>query len=364
MKYIKETTYFLSLCIFLITACSSSSDDSDGPTDPVDELVPTDLVLTIDIEGKDDSNPNGNGSGHINITASAANAVKYEFQIDGGAEQISTTGTLEHTFTTTGTNNYLITVVAYSETNRTATTFKTVTVLVASDGPQLIFSDEFDVDGAPDSSKWNYDIGSGGWGNGELQYYTDRLENAVVEDGLLKIKAKKENFEGADYTSARLKTENKFEFTYGRIEVRAKLPAVQGTWPAIWMLGANFSEVSWPRCGEIDIMEQTGNDKNTVLGTCHWLNTSDNTTASYGLNTTVSTSTSEFHVYSADWTEDYIRIAVDGNQFYEIALNDDLPFDKDFFNILNVAVGGTLGGSVDPNFTESTMEIDYIRIYQ
>lgn len=223
----------------------------------------------------------------------------------------------------------------------------------------LVWSDEFDTAGAPDAANWTYDLGAGGWGNGEEQTYTSDAENVIVEDGVLKITAKSDGSGG--YTSARLKTQDLFEFTYGRVEVRAKLPSAQGTWPAIWMLGANFPEVGWPTSGEIDIMEQTGDDKNTVLGTCHW---EDNGVASYGLTTDVTNASSEFHIYALEWDENTIKIFLDDTQYYELATTDTMPFDEDFFMILNIAMGGTLGGTIDPGFTEDTMEIDYVRVYQ
>lgn len=228
--------------------------------------------------------------------------------------------------------------------------------------PDLIWSDEFDTNGAPDASNWTYDLGAGGWGNGEEQTYTNEASNVIVQDGSLIITAVNN---GGNYTSARLKSENLFEFTYGRVEVRAKLPASQGTWPAIWMLGADFDTIGWPFCGEIDIMEQTGQDKNTILGTCHWFDNGTNANASYGETTPLATSTSEFHVYSLEWTEESVKIFVDNVLYYTLANNPDLPFyDRDYFLILNIAMGGTLGGAIDPGFTSDTMEIDYVRVYQ
>ena len=226
---------------------------------------------------------------------------------------------------------------------------------------ELIWSDEFDTDGAPDAANWTYDLGAGGWGNGEEQTYTDTAENVIVENGSLIITAKAD---GSDYTSARLKTQGLFDFTYGKVEVSAKLPAVQGTWPAIWMLGSSFDSVGWPRCGEIDIMEQTGGNKNDVLGTFHWYDEATSSNASYGETTAVANTSTEFHVYTLEWTETSIKIFVDDVKFVEMANNAALPFDEDFFLILNIAMGGTLGGPIDPNFTEDTMEIDYIRVYQ
>jgi len=228
----------------------------------------------------------------------------------------------------------------------------------------LAWSDEFDSDGAPNSANWTYDLGtgSGGWGNGEIQSYTDDATNVIVEDGKLKITARKD---GSNYTSTRLKSIDLFEFKYGRVEVSAKLPDAQGTWPAIWMLGANFPEVGWPRCGEIDIMEQTGWDKNTSLGTYHWFDTNTNANASYGETISVNNASSEFHLYGLEWTEDTLTVLLDNVPVTIMGHNADLPFfDKDFFFILNVAMGGTLGGDIDPAFTEDTMEIDYVRVYQ
>ncbi|WP_158837269.1 family 16 glycosylhydrolase [Polaribacter sp. L3A8] len=226
----------------------------------------------------------------------------------------------------------------------------------------LAWEDDFNTAGAPDATKWTYDLGAGGWGNNELQTYTNDAENVIVEGGYLKIKAKTDGSGG--YTSARLKSEGLYEFTYGRVEVKAKLPGEQGTWPAIWMLGANFSTIGWPHSGEIDIMEQTGADKNTSLGTLHWYNTAGSNNASYGETTPIENASSEFHLYTVEWTEKTVKIYVDNVPFYELANSADLPFNADFFLILNVAMGGSLGGTVDAAFTEDTMEIDYVKVYQ
>ena len=234
----------------------------------------------------------------------------------------------------------------------------------------LVWSDEFDVAGAPNPSYWTYDLGDGcsigicGWGNGEDQNYTKRSDNVIVEDGLLKIMSKKESFSGSSYTSARIKTKGLFDFKYGKVEIRAKLPETQGTWPALWMLGSNIDAVSWPTCGEIDIMEQRGWDKDNVLGTCHWLNPNTNSNASYGEETNLPTSTSEFHVYKLEWSESTIKIAVDDSEYYELVFDATFPFDKEFFLLFNIAVGGTLGGTIDPSFTSDMMEIDYVRVFQ
>lgn len=233
---------------------------------------------------------------------------------------------------------------------------------------ELVWSDEFDTAGAPDANNWAYDIGigDGGWGNGEAQFYTDRPENVVVSDGTLKITAKRDNFSGSEFTSARLKTEGKFEFTYGKIEVRAKLPTGGGTWPAIWLLGADYQTNTWPAAGEMDIMEHIGNRQDVVQAAVH-SPSSFGDTQNKG-ETTVSGVSEEFKVYTLEWSADQLVFGVDGNNYYtynpEVKNEDTYPFNKDFFFILNVAMGGSLGGEIAQDFTESTMEIDYVRVYQ
>ncbi|WP_179354181.1 glycoside hydrolase family 16 protein [Winogradskyella vidalii] len=226
----------------------------------------------------------------------------------------------------------------------------------------LVWSDEFDADGAPDASNWTYDLGDGGWGNQELQTYTDNAENVIVEDGILKITAKANGSSG--YTSARIKSEGLQEFTYGKVEIRAKLPAAEGTWPALWMLGANYQDVGWPLSGEIDIMEQTGWDKNTTLGTFHWFDDGTQENASYGETTAVENAATDFHLYTLEWDEAALTISLDDVPFVTLTNSPDFPFNEDFFFIMNIAMGGTLGGTIDPAFTEAVMEVDYIRVYQ
>ena len=224
----------------------------------------------------------------------------------------------------------------------------------------LVWEDDFNTEGAPDAANWTYDLGAGGWGNGEAQTYTNSAENVKVEDGSLKIIAKSDGNGG--YTSARLKSEGLKEFTFGRYEIRAKLPASQGTWPAIWMLGANFPTVSWPAAGEMDIMEQKGGDKNTVLSTIHYPGNSGGDAPTQ--STTLTTSTTEFHNYTLEWSETEIKFAIDDKVYHTLANDAALPFNADFFLILNVAMGGTLGGTIAPDFTEDMMEIDYIKVFQ
>ncbi|MBP4137714.1 family 16 glycosylhydrolase [Flavobacterium geliluteum] len=234
----------------------------------------------------------------------------------------------------------------------------------AVDYTNLVFSDEFNTDGAPDATKWGFDTGRGdnGWGNGEKQNYTTANTNVIVQGGNLKITAKKEASGGADYSSARLKSENKFEFTYGKVEVRAKLPIGAGTWPAIWMLGENYATNFWPACGEIDIMEHVGNNQNVIHGTLHYPGNSGGN-GNTGSKTIANVST-EFHVYKTIWNPASVKIYVDDELIHSVANSASLPFNKDFFLILNVAMGGSFGGNIDPAFTQSSMEIDYVRVYQ
>ncbi|NND63153.1 MAG: glycoside hydrolase family 16 protein [Flavobacteriaceae bacterium] len=228
----------------------------------------------------------------------------------------------------------------------------------------LVWADEFEEDGTPCSDNWTFDIGTGdnGWGNGEFQYYTDRPENAEVTNGVLKITAKAESFQGSNYTSARLISFQKFDFTYGRVEARAKLPTGGGTWPAIWLLGSDFETNTWPGCGEIDIMEHVGNQQDIIFSSLHYPGNSGGNAATESIN--VPGVSDEFHIYAVEWTADEIQFSVDGNVYHTFSNNANLPFESDFFLILNVAMGGNFGGPIDPNFVESSMEIDYIRVYQ
>ena len=360
MKKISILTFLMLSFVLLgmVQACSGSSDDAII-IEPVN-VIPSNLSVDVSVVGADSSNLYGDGSGVVNFTATASNAVKYGFIIDNEAEQQSANGNYQYSFNNIeGVENHEITVIAYSSTNNSINTVETVSVSYYTGTPPT-WADEFFVDGAPNPKNWNYNLGAGGWGNNELQTYTNNSENVIVEEGVLKIIAKSDGSGG--YTSARIKSENLFEFTYGTVEVRAKLPAAQGTWPAIWMLGANFDQVGWPTCGEIDIMEQKGQDKNKVLGTCHWSNNGNY--AGYGLETTVANTSSNFHIYKLNWTEGgAIRIYVDNVEYFVMTTNNSMPFNADFFFILNVAMGGDLGGTVDSAFTEDTLEIDYIRVY-
>jgi beta-glucanase (GH16 family) len=235
----------------------------------------------------------------------------------------------------------------------------------------LAWSDEFDYEGLPDSTKWGYDIGGHGWGNNEQQFYTfkDTL-NAKVENGFLKIIARKQNKENRQYTSARLLTKGKADFKYGKIDIKAKLPGGKGVWPALWMLGDNISEAKWPLCGEVDIMEHVGHMPDSIFGSVH---TKDYNHVMGTQNTKgifIKNPYGEFHNYSIEWTPEKIEFFVDGKR-YNYFINEKKgetkwPFDQKLFLILNVAIGGNWGGQfgVDDNICPATMEVDYVRVYQ
>ncbi|MBA5629685.1 glycoside hydrolase family 16 protein [Moheibacter lacus] len=224
----------------------------------------------------------------------------------------------------------------------------------------LFWADEFDQE-TLNMDNWNFEIGNNnGWGNQELQYYTE--QNTTLENGILRISAKREAYEGFQYTSSRINTKDKFNFTHGRMEVRAKLPQGGGTWPAIWMLGSTFDNVGWPACGEIDVMEHWGNEPTVVQSALHFPGNSGGN-AVVGM-TNVDSLESAFHLYTVEWTDEHILFAIDNIVYHEFSNNPGIPFNAPFFIILNVAMGGALGGEVDPNFQEGTFEIDYVRVYQ
>jgi len=242
----------------------------------------------------------------------------------------------------------------------------------------LAWSDEFDgpTGSRVDPSKWSFDIGGGGWGNNELQTYTNRAANAELQGGALAIRAIKEVYTGPDnitrnYTSARLLTRNKFTQTYGRFEARIKIPSGQGIWPAFWMLGNDIKTAGWPKCGEIDIMESIGREPSMVYGTIHGPGYSgaNGVTASYALPASQKFS-DDYHTFAVEWEPNVIRFYVDG-QLYKTRTPADLPagkawvFNHPFFLILNVAVGGNFPGSPDATTSfPQLMKVDYVRVYR
>ena len=243
---------------------------------------------------------------------------------------------------------------------------------------KLVWSDEFNSDGLPDAAKWGYDVGSHGWGNKELQNYTDRRkENARVENGVLIIEALRDGNESQPYSSARLVTKNKGDWTYGRFEIRAKLPSGRGTWPAIWMLPTqrSYGASYWPDNGEIDIMEHVGYDPDVIHGSAHTkaYHHSINTQKSGKIK--VDSARSGFNVYAVEWTPEEIRWYVNDREYFKFS-NERLsnraadykqwPCDKPFHLLLNLAVGGNWGGAqgVDESIWPQRMEVDYVRVYQ
>ena len=231
----------------------------------------------------------------------------------------------------------------------------------------LVWADEFNEDGAPCENNWFHEIippDNGGWYNNEQQFYTDSRSNSIVEDGVLKITAIKEQFEGKEYTSARMTTQRLFEFLYGKVEIRAKLPQGQGTWPALWFLGANIDSVGWPSCGEMDLMEHGNGDPGMVSSAVHQANENGDAYYTSG-EQLIANEATEFHLYTMEWTATEVKFFVDGTQHHEMIISGDSPFNRFFFIILNVAMGGDFtGNTIDPNFVSSSMYIDYIRVYQ
>lgn len=250
-------------------------------------------------------------------------------------------------------------------------------ISLAGSEMKLVWSDEFEYTGFPDSTKWAYDIGDGcpelcGWGNNELQYYTHKkLENARVKDGVLTIEVHKEKIANREFTSAKLVTRGKQDWRYGRFEIRAKLPTTRGVWSAIWMMPTDPSIYgSWPKCGEIDIMENVGFDADTVEASAH--------TGAYYFTVgtqkhsriAVPDSDINFHVYSLEWTETEYKIFVDETLYFTFKNEGtgfmEWPFDQKFYLILNIAYGGNWGAAqgLDIDSLPQKMEIDYVRVYQ
>jgi len=252
----------------------------------------------------------------------------------------------------------------------------------------LVWFDEFNDDGnyytseinSPEISKWHHQIhppNGHSWFNGEHQHYTNRIENSSVSNGALRIKSKKETYtyngSTKEYSSARINS--KFSFLYGRVDIRAKLPNSAGTWPAFWTLGDNINEfgnyfgdtygdVGWPACGEIDIMEQNGWDKSQLIGHLHWGDTQSGNYENFGTTTEVINANSSYNIYSLEWTKDYIAILINNIPFLETHNTEGMPYDNPHYLLLNIAMGGNLGGSIPESFTEDFMEVDYVRVFQ
>ncbi len=234
----------------------------------------------------------------------------------------------------------------------------------------LVMEDNFDTEGAPDGQIWGFDIGTGenGWGNQELQYYTDRPENVKVDNGVLLITARQEAFEGSQYTSSRLLTKDKFEQQYGRFEARIRLPYGQGIWPAFWMLGADIDENPWPGAGEIDIMEYRGQNPTVLIGSVHGPGYSGGQAISKEYILEGDRFDTGFHVFGIEWGPEYINYYVDDVLYNQITPEDvtgTWVFNKPFYILMNLAVGGTFVGSpnAETEFPQ-TMIVDYVRVYE
>ncbi|MFN0081186.1 MAG: family 16 glycosylhydrolase [Ferruginibacter sp.] len=324
-------------------SCKKSSTATTDGTPPANLVV--NAIVSTD------------NSGNVSFTAAANNSVSFEYDFGNGIFQTVPSGTVTYKYPASGT--YTVNVIAKSSSGQTISKSVTITVNVLL---SLLWSEEFNTAGAPDASKWGYDLGAGGWGNNELQFYTNRVDNVTVSGGTLKITAKREAYSGSPFTSARMLTKNKFSFKYGKLECSVKLPAGGGTWPAIWMLGNNINTVPWPGCGEIDIMEHIGNQLNKIFATLHHPGHSG--ANGDGSTTVIANATTSFHKYGMEWNAATIKFFVDDVPFYTFANTTALPFNQNFFILLDVAMGGTFGGTVDPAFTSAAMEIDYIRVYQ
>jgi len=238
----------------------------------------------------------------------------------------------------------------------------------------LVWSDEFGYTGAPDPAKWTYQVGGHGWGNNELEYYTDGGHNAQVADGVLSITARHEAMGEREYTSARIATRGRASWLYGFVDVRAKLPRGLGTWPAIWMIPEESVYGGWPKSGEIDIMEHVGFDQDVIVGSVHTeafnhrIGTQKNNTVR------VPGVSDDFHNYQLEWRPDGITLAVDGKPYFRYdpkehvseVSSKEWPFDRPFHLILNVAFGGDWGGAqgVDASVLPQAMAVEYARVYQ
>lgn len=326
------------------------------------------------------------GSGKVTVMASADNVKFFKFyfgDVDNEVPVQQEFTSILHTYEKSGT--YTIKVQAHSSESdfisKSADVSITLSIQIPTtgyttpttySGMNMVWNDEF-AGTAVDGTKWTFEIGDGcpncGWGNNELQYY--KSENAVLMDGNLLIEAKAEAAGSKSYTSARMITKGKFDFKYGRVDVRAALPQGQGLWPAIWMLGSNISTVGWPKCGEIDIMEMIGgnNREKTVHGTVHWWESDAVPHAEYGGSYSLASGIfkDKFHVFSITWDASFIRWYVDDVKYHEISTTPPglAEFQESYFLLLNVAVGGNWPGSPD-NSTKfpQRMIVDYVRVFQ
>ena len=379
----KKTLFFSILILFasVLDSCEKGCTDPKAENYNPDAKkdngscyyinLPTNLDYTI---------TNSPNSALVEVSATAMNANFFTFifmNVNDSVIVTSVNGQASYSYFSSGT--YAIKIRANLSQSQYIEVIDSVNITFSSGGVNdtgystplnypnytLTWNDEFN--GSSLSSDWTQEIGNGnwGWGNNELQYY--RAQNTSLENGYLIITAKQENFGGKNYTSSRIKTQGNVFHTYGRIDIRAKLPFGQGLWPALWMLGENFSSTGWPSCGEIDIMEMIGgngwNDR-TVHGTVHW---EDNGHAQYGGHNSLTSGrfADEFHVFSIIWTPSSIKWLRDDIQYHVIDINNLSAFHNNFFFIFNVAVGGNWPGSPDAStIFPQTMIVDYVRVFQ
>jgi hypothetical protein len=377
MKGLNYFVYLLALPLFFNSCekgCTDPNAENYNPEAKKDNgscyfiNLPTNLECTI---------TNVDNSGVVEIQATATNENFFTFILMNATDSTiitSTNGSASYSYSSSGT--YFIKTRANLTSSQYIERIDSVTVsfIVNNTGyttplnyPNYTLSWNDEFNGTLLSNDWTHELGNGnnGWGNNELQYY--RQQNTSLENGYLKITAKQEYYGGKNYTSSRIKTQGNVLHTYGRIDIRAKLPFGQGIWPALWMLGDNFPSVGWPSCGEIDIMEMIGgngyNDR-TVHGTAHW---ESNGHAEYGGSNSLSSGrfADEFHVFSIIWTSSSIVWLRDDIQYQVIDITNLSAFHNNFFFILNLAVGGNWPGS--PNAStifDQTLLVDYIRVFQ
>lgn len=379
----KKTLFFSILILFasVLDSCEKGCTDPTAENYNPDAKKDNGSCYYINLPTKlDYTITNSPNSALVEVSATAMNANFFTFifmNVNDSVIVTSVNGQASFSYFSSGT--YAIKIRANLSQSQYIEVIDSVTITFSSGGVNdtgystplnypnytLTWNDEFN--GSSLSSDWTQEIGNGnwGWGNNELQYY--RAQNTSLENGYLIITAKQENFGGKNYTSSRIKTQGNVFHTYGRIDIRAKLPFGQGLWPALWMLGENFSSTGWPSCGEIDIMEMIGgngwNDR-TVHGTVHW---EDNGHAQYGGHNSLTSGrfADEFHVFSIIWTPSSIKWLRDDIQYHVIDINNLSAFHNNFFFIFNVAVGGNWPGSPDAStIFPQTMIVDYVRVFQ
>lgn len=370
---------FFCFSILMLTTSSCKTSERESFT------LQTPSDLQIDLSVLDSS------IGSVRLQAVAKNTNNYAVNIEGPNEfqtyEIRKDGVFNFNLNSRGTYTFTIRALALEDIYIEET--RVINFLVPDplieydkgykspksyDGYRLVWEDDF-IGEVLDGSSWTFQKGTGseyglyGWGNNELQYY--RTENTRLENGYLKITAKKENFHDQSYTSSRLYTIGKKSFQYGRFDIRAKLPTTQGMWPALWMLGENIGSIGWPRCGEIDIMEVVGKQPRHLLGTLHWHNEDRNQKVQAGgeiyLNTEKAGFDQEFHVFSIEWDSKEIRWYLDNRQYASVNISQGhmSEFHKPFHFLFNIAVGGNWPGSPDQNtIFPSEMAVDYIRVFQ